>query len=143
MVSGVIGGMLRLQGTGELAARYAGASSDQQATLIQSYQLLSDTVSAHFQAGQLLQAAGFLLLASVGYTALRSPRWLVTLAILPGLSSAFLFIRNTSEAFSFPLLMVHIGLSVVLYLGVALAFWRQMPEVKPARAARRQAVTSA
>lgn len=141
MVSGVIGGMLRLQGTGELAARYAHASSDQQGVLIQSYLLLADTITAHFQAGSLFQAAGFFLLASVAYSAPMFPRWLAVLAAFPGLSSAYLFVRNTSEPFSFPLLMIHIALSVLLYLGVAWAFWRRIPEVELAQVPTRQALT--
>jgi hypothetical protein len=141
MVAGVIGGMLRLQGTGEMAVRYAAASSEQQAVLVQSYLVLADSIAAHFQVGQLLQAAGYLLIASVAYAARGIPRWLAVLAACPGLSSAFLFVRNTSEPFSFPLLMIHIVLLIVLYVGVAWAFWRRAPDAELARAPR-QAVSS-
>ena len=127
MLAGIIGGLLRLRGTGDLAARYAAASTDQQASVVQSYLVLSDIVGSHFQAGQALQAAGFLLIGWVALSSSRFPRRLGALTALPGVTSGGLFIWNTVAPFSFPLVMIHVLVSAIVYSAIAWTFWRHAP----------------
>lgn len=128
MLSGSIGGSLRLGATSALAGRYATGSPEQQAAVQQSYLLLDQIVQAHFTTGHLLQALAYGLIAWIALSLQGFPRWIAVWLALTALSAAAFFALDTVGMFLFPLLLLHIVVFVVaLNLAMAWAFWRRPP----------------
>ena len=84
-LTGVMGALPRLNGTGELAKHYTTATSDQQALLLQSYPSIERVITYLFQTGNLVRGPGFLLVAPVVFSLPGFPRWLAFLLALVGL----------------------------------------------------------
>ncbi|MGH2357108.1 MAG: hypothetical protein ACRDGJ_03720, partial [Candidatus Limnocylindria bacterium] len=118
MLTGVIGGFLRLTATGDLGARLA--AGEDQNRIVEAYRLLDQIISAHFTAGQPLQGAGFLLVASVALASGLLPRRLALALAVPGITSLTIFtVELVLNVFPFPLLIAHILITaaVSLWLG--------------------------
>lgn len=131
MLTGIIGGLLRLNATSELAGRYATASAGQQAGMVQQYLVLNQIISSHFHAGQLLQLAALFLLASAALSVTGFPRWLgVWLVSLGTLVSVLFVVQAVLGMFLFGLLLVYIVVYLAFNVAVALRFWREAPELK-------------
>jgi hypothetical protein len=129
MVSGSLGGFLRLNATSEMAARYATATPEQQAALVQTYLVLNQIIGSHFHIGQLLQAVAFLLIASVAFSLARFPRGLAIWLAVLGVTSGTLFVLDTVGTFLFPLLFAYIVAGIGLNVTLAWRFWRSSPEM--------------
>lgn len=128
-LAGAVGAYMRLVSVNELAGRYAAAAPDQQAVLVQAQLTLFQIISAHFNLGQLLNGAGFLLLASAGLSLAGFPRWLAVWFGLSGLyavvAQVVLAAGSTALLPVFPLYAV-VGL-IAPFIAVAVAFWRRVP----------------
>jgi hypothetical protein len=126
-LAGVLGGFLRLSAVGELAARHAAASVDQQVVLAQIHQSLLQMVMAHYGAAGLLGGPGFLLVASLGLSVGWFPRWLAIWCALAGTWQVAGFL--TTVAGSSVLLALYpvyaLGGGIGLELAIAAAFWRR------------------
>ena len=127
---------MRLNGVADLASRYSVASADQQAVLLQSFLDLNLVIGSFFHGGQLLQGAGFLLVAWTALSVAGFPRWLAYWIGLPGLTSLalfvidFLFIGRDAPSFFFPVLLFHIVVGIIaLDVTMASRFWRPSPEL--------------
>ena len=128
MLSGAIGGFLRLGATSALASRYATGSPEQQASALQSYLLLDPIIQAHFTAGHLLAAFAYGLIAWIALSLHGFPRRIAVWLALTALSTATFFALDTVSVFLFPLLLLHIVAFVVaLNLAMAWVFWRRPP----------------
>lgn len=135
-LAGAVGAYMRLGAVNELGGRYAAAAApDQQAALIQAQLTLAQIISAHFSLGQLLNGAGFLLLASAGLSLAGFPRWL---AVWFGLSGLYAVVAQVVFAAgstvlqpAFPLYAV-VGL-IAPFIAVAVAFWRRGPVLTAAK----------
>jgi hypothetical protein len=125
MLTGALGGFMRLVGISALAAQYAVASPEQQSALLPAALGLSGIISAHFVTGNVLQGVSYLLIASVTLAQRACPRWLGSwfglagiLQLLQGTTAAF-------GAFSFIVLLLTIVVGVLgLHVAIAVAFWR-------------------
>ncbi len=128
-LTGSLGGFMRLNGISDLAARYATATPDQHAALLQSYLDLWRVINAHFHAGNLLQGAGFLLVAWAVFSLRGFPRWLASWLVLPGLLPLVQFVLVAAGApFSLALIVFHVVVGIVaLDFALAVAFWRPSP----------------
>jgi len=131
-VMGVFGAVVRLAGVTDLAARYASAVPDQQATLLLPYLNLQLVLNCAFRTGSMLWGTAFVLAATVAWSSAAFPRWLAALLAVPGilvLSSAISFIL-TGVDFGF-LLLPGLVLLMVSFLTLAVVFWRHPPAVAP------------
>ena len=133
-VVGALGGFIRLTAISDLAARYADASADQQASLVRSYLDLWLVIGAHFDAGSTLYGAGFLLVASAALSVRGFPRWLAgwfgLSGIWPLVSNTLSFVDSPFQVTGlFPLYMI-LGIAG-LHLAIAVAFWRRAPALVP------------
>jgi len=128
-LAGAVGAYMRLGAVNELAGRYAAAAPDQQAALVQAQLTLFQIISAHFSLGQLLNGAGFLLLASAGLSLVGFPRWLAIWFGLSGLyavGAQLVFAAgSTTLQPVFPLYAI-VGL-IAPFIAVAVAFSRRVP----------------
>jgi hypothetical protein len=128
-VLGMTGAYMRLYGTTDLAARYAGAAPEQREALLQANLDLWQIVGAHFGAGAMLTRAALLLAAWAVWSMPGFPRWLAMLIALPGIVGlAQTVLDLTAGVFIFPVLLVQLLLSMVVFFGIAWAFWRRKPE---------------
>jgi Domain of unknown function (DUF4386) len=120
-------GAYSLSNVSVLAMRYATAAPSQQAALLQSFLDLQGLTHSAYDIGLLLQGAGFLLVAWVAWERRGFPRWLtVWLAIagLPGLGFFIVGATDAPSALAFALVVLgSIGLMVV-YVTMAVIFWR-------------------
>src|SRR6266849_5537461 len=132
MVTGLLGGTLRLNATSDLAARYAAAAPDQQAVIVNSYLVLAQVITSHFTAGHLLQAFGYGLVASMALAAPGFPRWIAVWLALVAIGATLFFLLDTVRVFSFPLLIVYIiFFGSALDLAMARKFWYGPPALAP------------
>jgi hypothetical protein len=128
MVTGLLGGTLRLNATSDLAARYAAAAPDQQAVIVNTYLVLAQVITSHFTAGHLLQALGYGLVASMALAAPGFPRWIAVWLALVAIGATVFFLLDTVGVFLFPLLIVYIiFLVIALDLAMARQFWHGPP----------------
>lgn len=125
-LTGSLGGFMRLNGISDLATHYAIAAPDQQAVLLESYLNLWRVINSFFHAGNLLQGAGFLLVAWAVFSLSSFPRWLAIWLALPGLLPIAQFILVAAGApFSLPLIIFHVVIgTVALNFAMAVALWR-------------------
>lgn len=133
-VVGALGGFIRLNAIGDLATRYAGATPDQQAGLVQSYLDLWQVIGAHFDAGSTLYGVAFLLVASAAVSVVGFPHWLAGWFGLSGLwallSNTLSFVGSPFQITDlFPLYMI-LGIAG-LHLAIAAVFWRPSPALVP------------
>ncbi len=123
---GAQGGYLRMDGTADLASRFAVAAADQKPAILQSYLALQDVINAHFHEGVLLQAVGLLVSGWVLFQLSGFPRWLAALIWLPGLTATIAWLGRdfVAQLPFFPFVFFHV---VVALLGVqvviALRLW--------------------
>lgn len=123
---GMTGAFMRLHGTTDLAARYAGAAPGQQEALLQSNLDLWHIVGAHFGAGAVLTRVALLLAAWAIWSIPGFPRWLAVLIALPGIVGLTQTILDLGVGvFLFPILLVQLLLSMVVFFAVAWKFWRK------------------
>ena len=128
MVTGLLGGTLRLNATSDLAARYTAAAPDQQAVIVNAYLVLAQVITSHFTAGHLLQAFGYGLVASMALAAPGFPRWIAVWLALVAIGATVFFLLDTVGVFLFPLLIVYIiFLVIALDLAMARQFWHGPP----------------
>lgn len=128
MLTGVLGGFMRLVGIGALATQYAAALPTQQSALLPSALALYEIISAHFVAGDLLHAAGCLLVASAAFALPAFPRWLAGWFILAGILDMLQGTTSGLGAFFFPVLLLTVVVGVMgLHVAIAVAFWRVSP----------------
>jgi len=132
-IVGMMGAFMRLYGTTDLAARYAGAAPEQQETLLQSNLDLWQIVGAHFGAGAMLTRVALLLAAWAICSIPGFPRWLAVLIALPGIVGLAQTVLDLTAGVSiFPILLVQLLLSMLVFFAVARTFWRK-PEPTPPR----------
>lgn len=129
MLTGSLGGFMRLYGISDIAVRYTTAASQQQAVLLQSFLDIERVINAHFLAGNLIAGVGFLLATTALWSLLGFPRWLAAWYFVPGILPLLQFVNVASSApFNFVLLMGHIFIGLLaLNAAVALTFWRTAP----------------
>lgn len=125
-VSGSLGGFMRLNGISDIAMRYATATSDHQAILLESYLNLWRVINSHFHAGNLLQGVGFLFVAWAVFSLRGFPRWLNIWLLIPGLLPIVQFTLVAAGApFSLPLIVFHVIVgTVALNFAMAIVLWR-------------------
>lgn len=128
-LTGVLGGFLKLTAVSDLGARYAAAAPDQQAALLHIQQTLFQVITAHFNAGQLLYGAGYLLIAWVALSFGGLPRWIVMGLALSGTYAVLNQAAVVATGGLLPemLFMLFQVVDLVLYLGIAAALWRRAP----------------
>ncbi len=130
---GMTGAFMRLHGTTDLAARYAGAAPEQQEALLQSNLDLWYIVGAHFGAGAMLTRAALLLAAWAVWSMPGFPRWLVVLIALPGVVGLTQTVLDlTTGLFVFPILLLQLLLSMLVFFTVAWTFRRKPRSAFPA-----------
>jgi uncharacterized protein DUF4386 len=120
-------GAYSLSNVSGLATRYATAAPNQQAALLQSFLDLQGLTHSAYNIGLLLLGAGFLLVAWVAWERRGFPRWLtVWLAIagLPGLGFFILGATDAPSALAFALVILGSIALMVVYVTVAVTFWR-------------------
>jgi hypothetical protein len=133
---GSLGGVLRLYGISDLAARYGAADPAQQTALLPSFLDLERVIASHFLAGDLIVGIGYLLAGSAVLGLAGFPRWLGLWLFLAGVPALALFgLGAVGAPFSFPLLMVYI-IGGVVALDIALAIRLRRPLQSPAMALR-------
>ncbi|MBX7237108.1 MAG: hypothetical protein K1X65_22180 [Caldilineales bacterium] len=130
LLSGVLGGVMRLVGISTLAEQYASAAPAQQAALLPSMLTLYALISAHFVVGDFLAGMGWLLVATVGFGLAAFPRWLAAWFAIAGLLSLLQGATSAVGAFSFPILLFTIVVGVLgLHAAIAVAFWQPSPSL--------------
>lgn len=136
VLTGSLGGFMRLYGISDIAAQYATASPAQQAVLLQSFLDVERVINAHFLAGNLIVGVGFFLAATALWSLAGFPRWLAVWVFIPGILPLLQFINVASGAsFNFVLLMGHILIGLLaLNAALLVTFWRVSPEPLPATA---------
>jgi hypothetical protein len=138
-VANLIGEYIDLRVTSDLAARYATAGAEQQAVLIQTYRTVELLHEASFNAGAVLYGGGLLLIASVGLRLVGFPRWLaawIGLMGVYGLGERLFFIVTGTTIPFFPVgFLVNIVGNGLLYVAIAVTFWRRQPDAVTARRA--------
>lgn len=128
-VVGMTGAFMRLYVTTDLAARYAGAAPEQQEALLQSNLDLWQIVGAHFGAGAMLTRVALLLAAWAVWSIPDFPRWLAALIALPGIVGLTQTALDLGVGvFVFPILLVQLFLSMVVFFVMAWRFWQRKPE---------------
>ena len=122
-VVGALGGFLRLNAIGELATRY----SESQDTLRQVYPTVWQVISAHFNTGQLLYGAGYLIIASVALSSAAVPRWIGLLFALSGLYAVGnqVWVIATGAFLPDMVFLLFQVVDIVLYIAIAAVFWRR------------------
>lgn len=128
-VAGLIGAFVRLDGVGNLAARYEAAAPDQQEALLRSYLDLQLVINSGFTAGGLLWGIAFVLVASAAWRAAEFPRWLAGLIAVPGILNVAgnVFWTVTGKAALDGIVFTAVLLLPVIYFAVAGVFWRESP----------------
>jgi hypothetical protein len=126
-VVGMVGGYLRLTAGSQLATQYAAASAGEQDSLLPVYSTLAATIGGHFGLGQVLYGIAFLLIASITISRPAFPR---SLAYLIGLLGAYSLANQLSVVIAgaplwAPLFFLFLALTIVMDIGVAVAFWRR------------------
>lgn len=135
LLTGILGGVTRLVAISDLAARYAIATPPQQAVLLQATLTLFEIIAVFFVVGDILAGAGYLLVASVGFSPGAFPRWLAGWFVLAGALALLQGITSALGAFSFPVLLLTLVVGVLgLHVAVAVAFWRPPPTLVSAAA---------
>lgn len=128
MLSGALGGFMRLVGIGDLASLYATAAPAHQSAILPSMLALHETINSHFVLGNFVGGIGWLLVASVGLGLAGFPRWLAGWFVLAGVLSLLQGVTSAVGAFSFAVLMLTIVVGVMgLHIGIAIAFWSPSP----------------
>lgn len=129
MLTGALGGFMRLVAISDLAAHYAVATPAQQSALLPSMLVLHEIIIAHFAAGYVLASAGFLLVASVAFRLAAFPRWLAAWFVLAGVLSILQGVASTLGEDSIPVLLLTVLVVGILGLhaAIAVAFWRPSP----------------
>lgn len=123
LISGVLGGFMRLVGVSHLASLYSSATPDQQTGLLQAYLVLrEDVIGAHFAAGNLLAGAAYVLVAWSLRSLAGFPRWLALWLAIMGMLSLALFVVAAIGTFSFPLVL----LTVLVLTGANFALARTL-----------------
>lgn len=136
VLTGSLGGFMRLYGISDIAAQYATAAPAQQALLLQSFLDIERVINAHFLAGNLIVGLGFFLAATALWPLEGFPRWLAAWYFVPGILPLLQFVNvATGAPFNFILLMGHIVIGLLaLNAAVALTFWRASPALVSASA---------
>jgi hypothetical protein len=138
-VANLIGAYVDLRVTSDLAARYATAGPEQQAALIQTYRTVELLHEANFNAGAVLYSGALLLIASVALTLVGFPRWLaiwIGLMGVCGLGERLFFIVTGTTIPFFPVgFLVNVVSNGLLYVAIAVTFWRRQPDAVAARRA--------
>jgi hypothetical protein len=128
LVTGVLGGVMRLVGISAIATHYASAAPTQQATFLPPMLALYEIISALFVVGDMLAGAGWLMVASIGFALPAFPRWVAGWFALAGVLSILQGVTSALGAFSFPILLLTIVVGVLgLHAAIAVAFWRPSP----------------
>ena len=123
LVSGVLGGFMRLIGVSHLARLYTSATPDQQISLLQAYLVLrEDVIGAHFAAGNVLAGAAYVLVAWSVLSLAGFPRWLALWLAITGILQLTLFALAAIGAFSFPFVL----LTVLVLIGANFALARTL-----------------
>ena len=122
---GMLGGLLRLHGTTDLALAYASAAPDQQQAVLNSYLDLWRVIDSHFHVGVLFSGVGFSVAAWSFFSLEGFPSWLAAGLAIPGLLGLAQFlIVALGLPFSRPLNLVGVGLgNVALNFAIAGALW--------------------
>ena len=124
--AGIAGAFYRLDGTTALAARYLVATAEQQTLLLESYLNVQLAFTTLFNTGELLYAAGYLLIASIAWSMAEFPRWLAAgLSLLGGLGLAQLGYHIVTGEDQFIIFFVQLILEIVIFFAVGWVFWRQ------------------
>jgi Domain of unknown function (DUF4386) len=128
-VVGLLGAYLNLQATGELGARYAGATPEQQAAILQTSLTLFQTISAHYDAATLLYGAGYLLIAWLVFSLGGLPRWLGAWFALSGIRAGIsqIGLVTTGDVVAQGLFFALLVAGVVADLAIAVTLWRAVP----------------
>ncbi len=111
----------------DFATRYAIAAPNQQAVLLQSLLDLQGLIHSAYDIGILLEGVGLVLVAWVAWEWRGFPLWLtVWLAIagLPGLGFFILGATDAPSALAFALVILGSIALIVVYVLVAVIFWR-------------------
>lgn len=134
---GSAGGFISLTLIEDLAARYAQASPDRQATLLQTSMDFTNVVGSLWTLGALLYGVGFVLIATVIWSGAEFPRWLAVWIGVAGIYpivQRLLAIAGVDLRPYFPVYSI-LGLDA-LFIAIAVLFWRrrssELPRNQPA-----------
>jgi hypothetical protein len=123
-VIGSVGGFTRMVGVGDIASSWSASGADH-AQLLAAYDSVARIIHSDFLAGDVLQGIGFLAAGSAALAASRFPRWISYFILVPGVTSSILaWSQVIGLGFLFPVLLLHIVLSIGLNISFIYAFRR-------------------
>jgi hypothetical protein len=123
-LEGSLGALLRLDGIGDLAARYASAASDQRTVFLQSFLDLKRVSGADYDIALLLGGVGFLLVAWLAWRWTGFPRWLAVGLGATGLLGLAVFVMHAAGLPAAPMIALDVIVLIAVLVAVAVAFWR-------------------
>jgi hypothetical protein len=124
---GSMGGYVRLHTVSDLAAQYALAGPDQQATLLQTYRQVALLVGNLQGFGGLLTKLGLLVIGGASFRLAGFPRWLAigfAAQAIVGLTFETLSILGVSSPVVFLLTVAYLFAFLVWDIAMAALFWR-------------------
>ena len=124
---GSMGGYVRLHTVSDLAAQYALAGPDQQATVLQTYRQVALLVSNLQGFGGLLTKLGLLVIGCATFRLAGFPRWLAmgfAVQALIGLTFETTSILGISSPVVFLLMVAYVFAFLVWDIAMAALFWR-------------------
>jgi len=135
LISGVLGGFMRLVGLSQLAGMYAAATPAQQSGVLAATLTLENVIAANFAAGDLLAGVAFVLAAWSLAAIAGFPRWLALWLGLVGILSLVLFVVAATGGFSFPLVFLTVLVMFGAYFAIAFRLRRPLPAMTAAASA--------
>jgi hypothetical protein len=123
-LTGSLGALLGMNSISDLAGRYAGVATDQQAALLQSFLVLNSVILSNYMVATLLQAAAFLLIAWLAWRWIGFPRWLAVWLIIPGVFALALFTLQASGSPAGIVLPLGVIALISVHVAITVAFWR-------------------
>jgi hypothetical protein len=124
---GFLGGLLRMTGVHDLGIEYAAATDPSvRAAVRSSYLALYQVIGGLFTAGDIMAAAGWLLVGWGLRTSKVLPQWVAGFALLSGVVvTVFTPFSIIDPVSAFPVLLLYIiGGVIVFHLLFAFKFWR-------------------
>ncbi len=123
-VEGSLAALLRLDGIGDLAARYASAAPDQRMGVLQSFLDMKRVSGADYDISLLLGGVGFLLIAWLAWNWAGFPRWLSVGLGVTGLLGLAVFVTHAAGLPASPMIAIDVIVLIAVLVALAWAFWR-------------------
>ena len=123
-LEGSLGALLRLDGIGDLAARFASSAPDQRMVLLQSFLDMKRVSGADYDISLLLGGVGFLLVAWLAWNWAGFPRWLSAGLGVTGLLGLAVFVTHAAGFPASPMIALDVIVLIAVLVAVAAAFWR-------------------